>query len=87
MPIFRQLSQCLVKPSVELLQKWTGPALSNGFSLIGRLPSNLAFNDIERCNPLQCQGGQWRGLVFVDIVELTPGVSPTGGFLDRIRAI
>jgi hypothetical protein len=46
------LSQRLVKPRVELFPQRTGPALPNRFSLVERLPSNLALDGIQDRNPL-----------------------------------
>ncbi|MNR29144.1 hypothetical protein D3C85_1465120 [compost metagenome] len=43
---FRQLSQCLVEPRVQLLQQRNCSALPSRFSQVGWLAANLAFDGI-----------------------------------------
>ncbi|MNJ37967.1 hypothetical protein D3C77_328040 [compost metagenome] len=81
------MSQRLVKPCLQLFQQRIGPALPNRFSLVRRLPSNLALDGIQGRNPLQRLAGKWRSLVFVEIAKFAAGVSPARGFLNGARDI
>ena len=70
-----------------LMEQWPGASLAYRAAKLGWLAANLFFNPVECSNADHRLSGSGRSMNYVDVVEFTPGVSPTGDLVDGAVAI
>jgi hypothetical protein len=71
----------LPQPGLQIVQKRSRLLLSYASARVWSLSANVCFNGIQLANPTQCFGRRWRGLAYVQIMDLAPGMGHTGSFL------
>ena len=71
----------------KIIQQWPGASLAYRAAKLGWLAANLFLDSVQRSNADHRFGGSRGSMSHVDVVEFTPGVSPTGDLVDGAVAL
>src|ERR1039457_2569854 len=83
----RELAQRLFHPTSQVFEQGPGTRLADLAPDIDGLAANLFFNRIESADAVERFGCDRRRMRFMNLVELAPGVRPTGHFVDRAAVV
>lgn len=83
----RKKTKRALHPVAKLLQQWPRASLSFSAANFRRLATNPFLDSIERSDASECLSGRRRRMHHMDVVELTPAMSPTGYLVDSTIAI
>ena len=77
-----ELPQGFFHPTSYVVEQRLGARLTNFASYLGRLAANIFFDAVQSADASDGFGGNGRCMDYVNVVELAPGMSPTGDLVN-----